>query len=810
MASDDEARQKNLERQRLLEEIRKRAEEAELKRIEEEENGIGKPDPPASSSPDNRPADPVANPRVEEIREKLSIALDRGVVDKAAGLLSEFSTLAPADSDLRSYQLRLAVLQENQQGVKVKKRSTEKIREDADRQREQKVTRKKITDLLAHAESSYQQEKYAQALKDIDEILVLDPEHDGAMALKEGVEKARLLADQIKEEEAQRKVQEQVSPLPPKPPQPPPGQGDPWGETPTESKNETVYHPPQDEVVVKKTGSLGPKIEQAVGWLSRIRIPIKPLLSVIAVIILAVAAYLVIHKIQTAVFPQKYSLVIFPATTNVSDGSLDYYTNGLTEDLINDLSVIGELRLIAPTTSLFFQDPRMHNAQTAKALGVSSFIQWNIDRTADEVVIRVSLYDTVKSVWTLERKSSLNEVPALRIEIARAILAQIGVVLTPAEGQSLAKPVSGDAEAYDNYLRGQFFMRRGDTSSLHMTLDALERSLAGDSGVAETHAALGRTHVLLSELKTDSSNSHLQEARRAVQRAIALNPKSPDALLLWGIVNNAAGENSKAIQRLEEAASTAPGNADVHRRLGEAYLQSGLVDEAFKAATRSVSVDPKNPDSHTMLGIVHHYRGEFGTHNETERHVEFDSARVNYERAAALSNDQGAYAAAYITDILVYLQQHERASNILTDRIALLRDSYVDMYRLGRVYQSAGRPVSQWKDFFVRARDLLQVRVSTADADADGVAMSYLALVHTRLGEFKDANAAITRALAVAPDNVDVLYNTARVYTLQKNKAQALSFLAKGLNKRYRLNLLLDMDFFNLQQDAEFLSAIVK
>ncbi len=726
MASDDEAEKKNLERQRLLEEIRKRAEEAELKRIEEDElHNAAKTDGLSVQASDPRPV----NPRVEELREKLSIALDRGLVDKAAGLLGEFSTAAPADPDLRSYQLRLAVLQENQQDVKIKKRSSERIREDADRQREQKDTlKKKIAELLSQADANYQQEKYAKALKDVEEILAFDPEHEDALQLKEGIEKAQRLAEQIKEEETRRRSQEQHESPPKKVQQPAAKEGDPWGESPLESKSETVYQPPQVEVVVKQNTVLAPKIEQAVERLSKVRVPVKPLIYAGVVIVLAVAAYLVVHKIQTAVFPPKYGLLVFPATTEVADGSLDYYTNGLTEDLINDISVVNELRLIAPVTSLFFQDPRMHNVQTAKALGVRWFVQWNIERMPEEVAIRVSLYDTTQAnpAWTMERKSSLHEVPASRVEIARALLSKIGVVLTPTEDQSLAKPVFKDAEAYDNYLRGRFYAHQVDTGSLHMALNAFQLSLAGDSSMAETHAAVGYARVLLSELETDSSNSHLHEARRAMQRAITLDPKSPDALLLWGMVQSYSGENSKAFQRLEEAASAAPGNAETQRMLGQVYLQSGMVDDALKAATQAVSLDPKNADAHTLLGTVHHYRGEFKSQNETERRMEYDSARVSYERAAQLSKDQNAYAAEYITDILVYLQQHEKASVILADRIALLRDSYVDMYKIGRVYQSAGRPVSQWKEFYVRSRDLLRIRVSAVPND--GVAMSYLSL----------------------------------------------------------------------------------
>jgi tetratricopeptide (TPR) repeat protein len=144
--------------------------------------------------------------------------------------------------------------------------------------------------------------------------------------------------------------------------------------------------------------------------------------------------------------------------------------------------------------------------------------------------------------------------------------------------------------------------------------------------------------------------------------------------------------------------------------------------------------------------------------------------------------------------------------DLLLDRTARMRDSYIDFYKLGRVQQSAGRPISEWQTSFIRARDILTAHLAARPDDA--VAQAYLALVYTRLGTFKDAVAAMVRAQIAAPGDNDVLYLTSRMYGLQKDKKQALDCLGKALTRRFSLGAILDMDYSNLHTDPEFLATL--
>jgi tetratricopeptide (TPR) repeat protein len=255
---------------------------------------------------------------------------------------------------------------------------------------------------------------------------------------------------------------------------------------------------------------------------------------------------------------------------------------------------------------------------------------------------------------------------------------------------------------------------------------------------------------------------------------------------------------------MEEAVRLAPCDAESQRRLAVLYLLASRVDDALKAAETARSLDPFNEESFTVAGLVRNYRGQFATENQVDAGEEFRAAAENFEAGLRLARDRSLYAATYNADVHVYRQQHDRAVELLSDRVARVRESALDFYRLARVLQSGGRPVQQWQENLKRARELLRTQT-------DPFSLALLALVHTRLGEFKEAAETSARALAAAPEDYNILYATARMYALQRgSEAQALSTLKKAVDKRYRLVDILDMDFFNLHRDPGFIAAITR
>lgn len=822
MALDDEARQKELERKRLIEQIRKRAEEAELKRIEDEEDK-GAPvrqdvvAPSVPSSPPEIPPTATPSPespgeqRVIELREKLSIALDRGLIEKATALYGELSALIPNDPELRTYQFRLAALQDNKPEAKLKKKKGTEQKEDHARQRAQReIEKKKIGDLLQQANALYQQEKYEKALDALQELLGLDPDNGEAKDFQEQVEKARKLADELRQEEEKRRAALGASKPAPGAalPSQDPKDGDVWGAPTAVVQSETVFEDPEEQAA--RLGAKETLLERLIQRALKVRIPVKPLVTGVLLIAVALAAYYIVDAVRTTVFPPKHSLLVFPPTSNISDGSADYLLEGVTEELLTHLSGMSELRLIAPTTVLTFMDPRMHTVETAKTMGCMYFVQWSVSRVDEEMTVTLGLFDTVSSapVWNMQQQVSLREFPALQLELAGEILRRMGVELEKVGEKKLGRIVTTNPEAYDAYLRGRFAMRHHKDTQINQALEEFAIARALDSASASIHSGQGWAYILAHEQEPGKEKGKVFEALRCVQRAVAINPGSAEALRVWAMVHYYNGEYDRALERMEEASAAAPADAETQRRLAYMFLAAGMPDEALHFADESVVSDPRNVDAYTMLGLIRQYRGQYTAGKQEEQQKEFRLALENFEAGARLATDRTQYLSVHQADVLVYLQQHDKAADLLVDRIALERDSYRDFYKLGRVLQSAGKPTGQWQGNFIRARQLIEAKLGTNPDDA--VAYSYLALVHTRMGESKEAMAAIERALTSDPGNRAVLYNIARAYSIKREKQEALKFLQQGIGLQYDLDMLLDMDFFNLRNDPDFRAVITR
>jgi TolB-like protein len=850
MAADDEARQRELEREKLIQEIRRRAEEAELKRIEDEErrsialgasvepsvppssaeevpaagpppaesvpvapapappSAAPPPDPSPVPPPPSAPPPSAVDQRIAELREKLDIALDRGLAEKSAPLLEALEALLPDDPVIPAYRERLHAV-EVQAGKKGKKSHGDaRSKEEAARSRaEREAQKKKITELLEHANAHYQQEKYDRALDDLGTLLEIDAGNDDALTLKRQVEKARTLAEQIREEEARRRAASaaQARPAPVPAPAPKDAAGV-WGASLDTAQTQTVFEAPEEKAAEITKAPKTPLVDQLVQRASGVHIPVKTLITAVTVVIIGLLVYFVVDAIRNTVFPPKYSLLVFPATSSVTDGSLDYLSEGITEGLIADLSMTREFRLLATTSSMHFADPRMHTAATARTVGVSFYLIWSVERAEELVSVQAALYDTSQAAprWSGQYQRSLRELPALRQEIAREILTTMNVEMTPEEDARLRGRTTTPADAQESYLRARFLLRHADAGLLDSAVAGFALARILDPGSAETESGLGWTHVLSYEQGVDSSRANLNEALRCVQAAIASDRSSAEATRVWGMVAHFTGEHAKALPRMEEAARLAPADAETQRRLAVLALVAGRVEAALKAAETACSLDPFNEASWTIAGMVRNYRGQFAAANGLDGGEEFAMAVTAFAAGRKLAADRSLYAATYSADAFVYRQEHDRAVELLTDRVARVRESAIDYYRLGRVLQSGGRPAQDWQSALRRAGELLRDRT-------DPHSLALLALVHTRLGEFKDAATVSARALAAAPDDAAILYATARMHALQRgNTAQALAMLTRAVDKRYRLVDILDMDFFNLRTDPAFLLAITR
>lgn len=818
---DDLEKQKELERQKVLEQIRKRAEEAELKRIEEEEKKISSGPPrtsesveaplppppvaqtkPVSGLPPQKREQPPSQPeplspleeKVEELRQKFSIAVDRGKLERAEELFEEISMLVDDEDVLRLLRKSLEKLREEGEAEQKAKQRAESQKVKELSRAQQEAQQKKVAALFEKANSFYQQEKYARAQESLNELFELDPEHDEAKELSANIAKAKELADRVREEESKHKAAEAAVAKPVEAPVPQPS-GDVWGSQEAKKTEDEMGLPEVQEEPAAPPKP--PLAERMVEQVSKVRIPLKPVLTVIAAGIVAVAAYVIYDSLKEAVFPAKYSLLIFPALGTSGDNTTQYLATAATEDLIKTVGVVSDLRVIAPATSLSLSEYAGDARQMARNLGASFFLQWSITRVEDRVALQITLSDTVSSppVWTVQRQNSLREMRGAIREIAQATLREMKVETNTFEQEALSNISNASAPAYEAYAAGCWFLRQGGEGSLNNAIASMAIAVQADSLFSDGQIALAWVHLLAVERDDDSMAYHINTAWRHLNVALSQGVRSSEAYRVRGMIAQYQSQYDRAVEELERGVSYSPSDAETQRRLAVAYLIKGRLDDAVKTSMRAVTDDPRNVESYRVHGLVHLFRDED------------KDALESFEQGIRFARDKSKYMSEEYADALRYTHQHDRAATVLENR-ATQTQYYVDYDRLGRVLQTAGRPKPQWEGKLNTAKSLILAALNANPRDAR--AYAYLALVETRLGAFKSALEANARARQLAPNDLDVLYDTARMYALQTDKAKALEALRKAVNQRYRLTSILDMDFYNLRSDPEFLQVVTR
>ena len=608
MSPDDLESQKERERKRILEEIRRRAEEAELQRIEDEERraGSGEPPPDATiapvpppapvepepppppvrpapppepppfrSAPPPEPPPPAAtpapppvekrkspvrperteHPRVADLRERLLVSIDRGKAEKAANLLEEFRTLVPDDPQLAEFAARVSALED----LGRRKREAElKAREEAARVRaEREEQEKQIGELLERAESSYQQEKYARALEALDAALAIDPTHKRAVKMRETVSEANELAEQIRSEEEKRRALEAAA----APPQArkeepaPVAPGDVWGSATAKPQVELDGFTVPDEGTPasgarRKSALMARLARGAAERAAGIKVPVRTLATIGVLLVCAAVAYYVVDSIRSAVFPPRYSLLVLsPAAADTVE---EYYADGFAGDMIRDLSVIGDLRVLDHPTSLSLRALKAPAADLARMVGAGHYLVCELVRSPDAVAVTVSLRDTIAPSPVFTRSYSVppTEFASLRREIVRNVVDTMKIDLTDDERKTLRLTPWVTAQGYDLYLRGRAMLGHGNPAEILPAIEAFEGCLVNDSSFTYARSALGWAHILAYEEGLDTTAQRIGRAARAAQLAITQGAFHGETYRVWGMVAFHRGDVPVAVTRL--------------------------------------------------------------------------------------------------------------------------------------------------------------------------------------------------------------------------------------------------------------------
>lgn len=774
-------------RQQLLEEIRRRAEAAELARIEAEELRLALESPvhssPALASSSSAQDDALSS-EVIDLRGELAAALVNEDLDRATTLHAELSALLPDDPLIAQCEIEIEKLRE-------------RLSNAAARSPVASARNAELIELFARSKEAYQLEQYDDALRSIESLLALEPENVEAHELRRSILKAKDLADRLaaEEEEHRKREAESVEQTPSLGPQPVP-------DTNADrelARSDVVRQEDSPKIVAEtETGKepvrSRPWVPAAASWLAR---------YAWSFVVGGVLLFLGLHsasviylKLRTTVFPRRATILVAPASWNSASPAAKRMTAGMTAEFITQLAHIPHVDIFAAPTSLQYHDGDTYadKRRLASELGAEYLLSLDVANDAKASAVRWSLVDVASGSTVLQRTehAALSLAP---IAAARSVLQALD--MQPIEADK--KPILHlpPDSVYRLYLSARGWLFDVDAASLDSAARYVHHVVQSDSLFASAYVLSGWVRLLSYESSHDTSPNALQEMQIDLQRGIGLGARSSEALALWGMIHYYHTRYREALDRLSEASQAAPSDAEAQRRLALVLFRAGRVEKAMEAARRAVQYDPSNPMSRSLLGTFSLLLGDEETALR-EFQAEFD-----------LTPAQKRSHPAMFVAALVENDQHELALDIVKKRASENPEAIAALYDLGRMYQLAGKPKRLWDEALGRARSLALRQLKQKPQDPRLLAS--LALIETRMGHFKEGMDAAIRAVAVAPMSYETLYDAAKVLALQKGAApETYANLAKAIYRRFSPEHLLDLDLVALRRDRAFLTKITQ
>ena len=311
--------------------------------------------------------------------------------------------------------------------------------------------------------------------------------------------------------------------------------------------------------------------------------------------------------------PDKPSLAVLPFTNLSSDPEQEYFSDGITEDLITDLSRLSGLFVIARHSTFTYKEKAVKVQEVSRELGVRYVLEGSVRKVGERVRITAQLIDapTGHHLWAERYDRPLKDIFALQDEIVQKIVTTLRLQLSLWEHGHLVRKTTDNLKAYDSYLRGVEYFYRSTQEATAQARQMFEYALALDSQYAEAYAQLGWTYSMgwISQWSQDSQA--LEQAFALAQKAVALDASLSLAHRVLSCVSLWKKQHEQAIVAAERAVALAPNDAEGYMRLGEVLNFAGRPEEAIGWVEKAIRLNPRAFLYSFFLGHAYYLTGRY-------------------------------------------------------------------------------------------------------------------------------------------------------------------------------------------------------
>ena len=297
--------------------------------------------------------------------------------------------------------------------------------------------------------------------------------------------------------------------------------------------------------------------------------------------------------------PDKLSIAVLPFTNMSGDPEQEYFADGISEDVITDLSKLSDLHVIARNSSFVYKRSAVSIPDVAKALGVRYVLEGSVRRAANRVRVTAQLIDSATGghVWAERFDRDLDDIFAVQDELTKEIVSALKLNLSVDEKNRLIDRRAINLEAYNLFLRGReqvwLHTRTGNIEARIL----LERAVAIEPNYAAAYAHIATTHVNDYIIGwTQNPEESLEKGFEIALRAVAMDGREPDACFATGIAYLWKKELEKAFEEAARCLALKPNSTEGLRLTSHIQIFSGRPADAIKTIEANMRLDPVYPE----------------------------------------------------------------------------------------------------------------------------------------------------------------------------------------------------------------------
>jgi TolB-like protein/class 3 adenylate cyclase len=351
------------------------------------------------------------------------------------------------------------------------------------------------------------------------------------------------------------------------------------------------------------------------------------LIGVVAVLVLAVAVgiwqfYMRRPSVEPASpermaypLPDKPSIAVLPFVNMSEDPKQEYFSDGLTDEIIATLSSVPKLFVIARNSTFTYKGKPVKVQQVSEELGVRYVLEGSVKRAGDKIRITAQLIDALSGhhLWAKQYDRNLDDIFAVQDEITKKIITAMQVKLTEGEQVRAAAKGTNNLEAYLKYLQANEYLQRLNIESNAMAKQLAEEAIALDPEYAWAYTVLGGAHIMDVWLGSSKSpKDSIAKAIELVQKAIVLDDSYAEAHGLLGFLFSMTRQHDKALAKAEKALALNPNSAETHYRLGKVLTFAGRWEESIPEYKKAIRLNPIPPNKYLWsLGLSCGWTGQY-------------------------------------------------------------------------------------------------------------------------------------------------------------------------------------------------------